>query len=64
MGAASGLFFTAAEIGGVLGPLLLGIIADLSGGFTLALLMLCCLCGLLALLTLRLRTELTTHDGG
>jgi MFS-type transporter involved in bile tolerance (Atg22 family) len=33
MGAAGGLYFTAGEVGGVLGPLLLGIMADLTGGF-------------------------------
>ena len=39
-GTAGGLFFTAAEIGGVLGPLSLGLISDATGGFTPALLML------------------------
>ena len=33
MGAAGGLFFSAAEIGGVLGPLSIGIVSDLTGGF-------------------------------
>ncbi|MEM7099603.1 MAG: MFS transporter [Pseudomonadota bacterium] len=33
-GVASGMFFSAAEIGGVLGPLGLGVVYDLSGGFT------------------------------
>jgi len=33
MGAAGGLFFSAAEIGGVLGPLSIGIVADITGGF-------------------------------
>ena len=33
MGAAGGLFFTAGEVGGVLGPLLLGVAADVTGGF-------------------------------
>jgi len=37
MGAAGGLFFSAAEIGGVLGPLSMGAISDLTGGFDLAL---------------------------
>jgi len=32
-GTASGLFFSAAEIGGVLGPLGLGVLYDLTGGF-------------------------------
>ena len=33
MGAAGGLFFTAGEVGGVLGPLFLGLAADVTGGF-------------------------------
>ena len=33
IGAAGGLFFSAAEIGGVLGPLTLGIMSDATGGF-------------------------------
>ena len=37
MGAAGGLFFTFAEIGGVTGPLTLGILLDLSGNFDLGL---------------------------
>ena len=32
-GAATGLFFSAAEVGGVLGPLGMGVLYDLSGGF-------------------------------
>ena len=32
-GVASGMFFSAAEIGGVLGPLGIGILYDTSGGF-------------------------------
>jgi MFS transporter, CP family, cyanate transporter len=36
-GVATGLFFSAAEIGGVLGPLGLGLLYDLSGGFSAAL---------------------------
>lgn len=48
-GAAGGLFFSAAEIGGVLGPLAIGLIFDASGGFGAALL-LTGICGLLLLL--------------
>ena len=44
LGLAGGLFFTAAEIGGVLGPLTIGIIADLTGGFTVALFVLSGIC--------------------
>jgi len=36
-GMASGLFFSAAEIGGVLGPLGIGLLYDLTGGFNVAL---------------------------
>lgn len=36
-GAASGLFFSAAEIGGVTGPLALGMVSQATGGFELAL---------------------------
>jgi cyanate permease len=57
MGAAAGLFFSAAEIGGVMGPLTLGVVADLSGGFTTALLMLSVLCLGLMALTLSLRSR-------
>ena len=39
-GVASGLFFSAAEIGGVLGPVTLGVLYDLTGDFTAALLLL------------------------
>ncbi len=36
-GVATGMFFTAAEVGGVLGPLGMGVLYDVSGGFTYAL---------------------------
>ncbi len=36
MGAASGLFFTAAEVGGVLGPVLCGLAISLSGSYALS----------------------------
>ncbi len=50
-GAAGGLFFSAAEIGGVLGPLTIGVVADASGDFGPALWMVTGVCVLLALLT-------------
>ncbi len=50
-GAAGGLFFSAAEIGGVLGPLTIGVVADASGSFGAALWMVTAVCVLLALLT-------------
>jgi len=37
LGLAGGLFFTAAEIGGVLGPITFGVLSDISGGFSVAL---------------------------
>jgi MFS-type transporter involved in bile tolerance (Atg22 family) len=58
MGAAGGMYFTAGEIGGVLGPLTIGTLADLSGGFAAGLYFLAALCAWqLALLT-RLKTAL------
>jgi MFS transporter, CP family, cyanate transporter len=36
-GTAAGLFFAAAEFGGMLGPLAIGMLYDLTGGFTVAL---------------------------
>jgi len=44
LGLAGGLFFTAAEVGGVLGPLTIGVTSDLTGGFTAALFVLSALC--------------------
>lgn len=38
MGTATGLYFMVGEIGGVLGPIIVGVLADLSGGFTSSLL--------------------------
>lgn len=52
MGAAGGLFFTAAEIGGVLGPLTVGWIAERTGGFGASLWTLFGVCAALIVLTL------------
>lgn len=50
-GAASGLFFSAAEMGGVLGPLTLGAVYDATGSFSPSLILLACImAGLLATL--------------
>lgn len=51
LGLAGGLFFTTAEIGGVLGPLSFGILSELSSGFLLPLMCVSvvCLCLLLCL---------------
>ena len=54
-GSAGGLFFTTAEVGGVLGPLSLGLLADATGGFSAALWVLAGMCGVLLLLLLGLR---------
>jgi len=57
LGLASGLFFSAAEIGGVLGPLTVGIVSDLTGGFTVALDMMSLICvALIGMLVLLRRT--------
>lgn len=53
-GTASGLFFTAAEVGGVLGPLGLGLLYDVTGGFDAGLYALTGVAAALALGTLRL----------
>lgn len=53
-GAASGLFFSAAEIGGVLGPLAIGMLYDLSGRFDPGLNLLCAIAVGLVLLALQL----------
>ena len=52
MGVAGGLFFTAAEIGGVLGPVGIGAIADRTGGFDATLFMLSVVCLLLVAMAL------------
>ena len=59
MGAAGGLFFSAAEIGGVLGPLTIGSLSDLTGGFVAGLYLLTGICVALMVLLWVLR-----RDGG
>ena len=54
MGAAGGLYFTVGETGGVLGPLFLGVVADLAGGFLGGLIMMAALSVALAVLSVRL----------
>ena len=54
-GAAGGLFFSAAEVGGVLGPVLVGTIHDLTGGFAASLYMMTVICAILLALLARLR---------
>ena len=48
-GNAGGLFFSAAEIGGVSGPVAIGVIHDVTGGFTVSLWVLTGVCALLLL---------------
>ena len=54
-GLAGGLFFSAAEIGGVLGPLTVGFLSDATGGFAAPLYMMTGVCLVLVLLLARLR---------
>jgi cyanate permease len=54
-GTAGGLFFSAAEIGGVLGPITLGALSDLTGGFSVGLYLLSGICFLMILVSIRLR---------
>lgn len=60
MGTASGLYFTVGEIGGVLGPAVLGIVADLSGSFVASILTL----NVLALFLLCMTVPLRRARGG
>jgi CP family cyanate transporter-like MFS transporter len=55
VGAAGGLFFSAAEVGGVLGPLTIGVLYDLTGGFAAALDLLSGVCAALMGLVWTLR---------
>jgi cyanate permease len=59
-GTASGLFFSAAEIGGVLGPLGLGLMYDLTGGFAAGLYGLAAIAAAMALGSVRL-SRLARH---
>jgi len=55
MGAASGIYFTVGEIGGVLGPSVLGIVADMTGSFVSSILTLNVLAVFLFVMTAPLR---------
>jgi cyanate permease len=55
-GTASGLFFSAAEVGGVLGPLGLGLMLDLTGGFSAGLVVLTLIALALAISAWYIRT--------
>lgn len=58
MGAVGGLYFTVGEVGGVLGPLMLGIASDITGDFQAGIVLLAGLCFLLAVGSLSLRPAL------
>ena len=60
MGAAGGVYFAAGEVGGVLGPVLVGVVADMTGGFLGGLLMLAIVSVALAFVAVGLRTALRT----
>ena len=57
MGAAGGLFFTAGEVGGVMGPLLMGVLSGATGSFSGGLLMLAGSSGLSVFLAIWLGIE-------
>lgn len=54
-GSAGGLFFSCAEVGGVSGPVVIGVVHDLTGGFGASLVFLTAICGALFGLLLVLR---------
>jgi cyanate permease len=55
VGSATGMYFSAGEVGGVLGPLGIGYVYDVTGGFSAGLTMLAAIMVLLMLLLIRLR---------
>jgi cyanate permease len=55
VGVATGLFFSAAEVGGVLGPMSLGLLYDWTNGFNTGLFMLTGVAMMIFLGTLRLK---------
>ena len=62
-GIASGIFFTAAEVGGVLGPISLGILYDVSGGFSAGLYLLSSISLLIAISAMALKkTSTSAHN--
>ncbi len=57
MGAAGGMFYCVSEIGGFAGPLVMGVLVDITGGFLAGVLFLAVLCIGIAVLTLSLKTR-------
>ena len=62
VGAASGLYFSAAEVGGALGPMSMGILAETTGSFTVPIFMMTGITVVLMLLLARLRV-ITRRQG-
>lgn len=58
-GVAGGMFFSAAEIGGVMGPVSIGVLSDLSGGFSSALYLMTGVSGALIILLIALHRQKT-----
>ena len=61
-GAAGGMFFSAAEVGGVSGPLSMGLLFDATGGFTAGLMAMVGVSALLLVLVLPLRASLAASS--
>ncbi len=55
IGSASGMYFSAGEVGGVLGPLTVGYLFDVTGGFSAGLYLLTAITALMVLMLTRLR---------
>ena len=56
MGSAGGMFFCVAEVGGFTGPLIMGVLVDITGSFVIGIVFLAALCLAILLLTLSLKT--------
>ena len=56
MGSAGGMFFCVAEVGGFTGPLIMGVLVDLTGSFVIGVGFLAALCLAILILTLSLKT--------
>lgn len=54
-GSVSGMYFSAAEIGGVMGPVSIGVLYDAAGGFSSGLFMMTGICAVLLVMLMRLR---------
>ena len=67
-GTRGGMFYCVAEIGGFTGPLIMGALVDITGGFLAGVLFFAVLCLAFAVLTLYLKTSPAmerqeTHEG-